>query len=74
MPYQMELNGGWVHRLYLEDLLPLHNLGPTLSLLRLLVVPDAVVGLESLSEALLDFGGMADLENWLQANLGECAG
>jgi predicted transposase/invertase (TIGR01784 family) len=39
VPYQMELNGGWVHRLYLEDLLPLTNLGPTLALLRRLVVP-----------------------------------
>jgi predicted transposase YdaD len=47
VPYQMELNGGWVHRLYLEDLLPLTNLGPTLSLLRLLVVPDAVVGVDA---------------------------
>jgi predicted transposase YdaD len=26
--------------------------------------------LEKLGEALLDFGGMADLENWLKANLG----
>jgi predicted transposase YdaD len=47
VPYQMELNGGWMHRLYLEDLLPLSNLGPTLALLRLLVVPDAVVAADA---------------------------
>lgn len=47
VPYQMELNGGWIHRLYLEDLLPLRNLGPTLSLLRLLVVPDEAVGMDA---------------------------
>jgi predicted transposase YdaD len=47
VPYQMELNGGWMHRLYLEDLLPLTNLGPTLSLLRLLVVPDEFVGADA---------------------------
>jgi predicted transposase YdaD len=167
VPYQMELHGGWMHRLYLEDLLPLTNLGPTLALLRLLVVPIDEMGtdaqailatadseaeflrvldlveailvrklpslsiqeikamldlqdvslsetqffkevfqqgeqkgeansalrmltrrcgelsidqtaqirslpidqLEGLSEALLDFGGMADLKNWLKANL-----
>jgi predicted transposase YdaD len=44
VPYQMELNGGWVHRLYLEDLLPLNNLGPNLAMLRLLVVPDRSAG------------------------------
>ncbi len=47
VPYQMELNGGWVHRLYLEDLLPLTNLGPTLALLRLLVVPNETVGIDA---------------------------
>jgi predicted transposase YdaD len=47
VPYQMELRGGWVHRLYLEDLLPLRNLGPTLALLRLLVVPDETVGVDA---------------------------
>jgi predicted transposase YdaD len=164
VPYQMDLHGGWMHRLYLEDLLPLSNLGPTLALLRLLVGADEVVGadaqailatadseaeflrvlnlveailvsklpslsieeikemldlqdvslsetqffkevfqqgeenlvlrqigrrcgeipieqqtqirslpieqLENLGEALLDFGGMADLESWLKSNLG----
>jgi predicted transposase YdaD len=169
---EVRLDGGWMHRLYLEDLLPLTNLGPTLSLLRLLVVPNENVGadaqailaaaneaeflrvldlveailvskipslsieeikamldlqdvrlsetqffkevfqqgedrgeqkgeansalrlltrrcgelpiaqqtlirslsiaqLESLGDALLDFGGMADLEDWLRANVGE---
>jgi predicted transposase YdaD len=47
VPYQMELNGGWVHRLYLEDLLPLTNLGLTLSLLRLLVVPIDEMGTDA---------------------------
>lgn len=47
VPYQMELQGGWVHRIYLEDLLPLRNLGPTLALLRLLVVPVAAVGADA---------------------------
>jgi predicted transposase YdaD len=47
VPYQMELNGGWVHRLYLEDLLPLTNLGLTLSLLRLFVVPIADMGTDA---------------------------
>jgi predicted transposase YdaD len=47
VPYQMELHGGWMHRLYLEDLLPLSNLGPTLALLRLLVVPDEVVAADA---------------------------
>jgi predicted transposase YdaD len=39
IPYQMELSQG-VHRLYLEDLLPLKNLSPNLSILRLLALPD----------------------------------
>jgi predicted transposase YdaD len=30
-----------------------------------------IVQLENLGEALLDFTGMADLENWLKANLAE---
>jgi predicted transposase YdaD len=47
VPYQMELNGGWVHRLYLEDLLPLTNLGLTLSLLRLFVVPIDEMGTDA---------------------------
>jgi predicted transposase YdaD len=47
VPYQMELHGGWMHRLYLEDLLPLTNLGPTLALLRLLVVPNEDVGADA---------------------------
>jgi predicted transposase YdaD len=47
VPYQMELNGGWVHRLYLEDLLPLRNLGPTLALLRLVVVPIEDMGTDA---------------------------
>jgi predicted transposase YdaD len=47
VPYQMELNGGWVHRLYLEDLLPLTNLGLTLSLLRLFVVPIGDMGTDA---------------------------
>jgi predicted transposase YdaD len=47
VPYQMELNGGWVYRLYLEDLLPLTNLGLTLSLLRLLVVPIDEMGTDA---------------------------
>jgi predicted transposase YdaD len=51
VPYQMELNGGWVHRLYLEDLLPLNNLGPNLAMLRLLVVPDQTA--EAAAQAIL---------------------
>jgi predicted transposase YdaD len=47
VPYQMELNGGWVHRLYLEDLLPLTNLGSTLALLRLVVVPIEDMGTDA---------------------------
>ncbi len=38
---------GCMHRLYLEDLLPLTNLGPTLALLRLLVVPIADMGTDA---------------------------
>ncbi len=44
VPYQMELNGGWVQRLYLEDLLLLNDLGPNLAMLRLVVVPDQLAG------------------------------
>jgi predicted transposase YdaD len=44
VPYQMELNGGWMQRLYLQDLLPLTDLEPNLAMLRLLVVPDQEAG------------------------------
>jgi predicted transposase YdaD len=44
VPYQMELNGGWIQRLYLQDLLPLTDLEPNLAMLRLLVVPDQEAG------------------------------
>jgi predicted transposase YdaD len=47
VPYQMELRGGWVHRLYLEDLLPLTNLEPTLALLRLMVVSIEDIGTDA---------------------------
>jgi predicted transposase YdaD len=40
VPYQMELSGGWVQRLYLDDLLPITDLGPNLAMRRLLVLPD----------------------------------
>jgi len=38
-PYQILLDA-WVQRLYLEDLIPLSDLSPNLSLLRLLIIPD----------------------------------
>ena len=41
-PYQILLDS-WVHRLYLEDLIPLTDLSPNLSLLRLLVIPEQEV-------------------------------
>jgi predicted transposase YdaD len=44
VPYQMLLSGGWVERVYLEDLLPLSNLEPNLAMLRLLVIADQDAG------------------------------
>jgi len=58
-PYQILLDA-WVQRLYLEDLIPLTDLSPNLSLLRLLVIPDreasgAAQSILSSSETELEF-------------------